>query len=194
MKALLLVGDSRQWAESVIKARHYSHSVPAGKSHYVQAGDALVVWSIPANKNIGRFLLGENCNVWELARLWAPDDHERNLLTRAISLAVKVITTIEHPDVLVSYADPNVGHHGGVYRAASWVHHGTSEEGRYDVSPDGQVVSRRSFHSGPRFLLKREILALGYVELKRPGKERFVKPLTKRARKALATEAARRTE
>lgn len=180
----LLLGDDRKEAMNTIIANHYTHSVPSGKSHYVRFGDAIVVWSIPANKNIAKFVLGWPGNVWELSRLWAPDGHTPNLLTQAISAAVAVIKRLEHPDALVSYADPNAGHKGGVYRAASWVYHGKSEEVRTYRSPDGQTTSRRAFHSGSKGMRKAEIEALGYVELKLPGKERFVRYLSKRAKKA----------
>lgn len=186
LEAVLLTSGARDGAARTIKESHYTHSVPSGKSYYLMFEGALIVWSIPANKNIAKFLLGfEGGRVWELARLWARDGHEPNLLTRAISAAVKKIVQLENPDALVSYADPNVGHKGGVYRAASWVYHGQSEEARAYRSADGQIVSRRQFHSGKRCLKKAEIEALGYVELKLPGKERFVKPLSKRAKRAL---------
>jgi hypothetical protein len=185
--AVELTGADREDAAAVIRAHHYTRSVPSGKSHYLRFGEALVVWSIPANKNIARFVLGWSGNVWELSRLWAPDGHEKNLLTRTISAAVAVIRRLEKPDALVSYADPNAGHKGGVYRAASWFYHGKSEESRTYRGPDGKTVARRAFHSGKKGMKKAEIEALGFVELKLPGKERFVKPLSRRARKALKT-------
>ena len=123
--------------------------------------------------------------VFELSRLWAPDGHAPNLLTQAISAAVDMIRRIENPDALVSYADPNVGHHGGVYRAASWIYHGKSEEVRTYIGVDGNTVSRRAFHSGKVGMRKAEIEALGYTELKLPGKERFVRPLSREAVEAL---------
>lgn len=181
-----LLGNDRAEAADIIRRNHYTRSVPSGKSHYVQFGDAIVVWSIPANKNIARFLLGWGGNVWELSRLWAPDGHEPNLLTQAISAAVKLIVKLERPDALVSYADPNAGHKGGVYRAASWIHHGKSEEVRSYRAPGGATVARRAFHSGRNGLRKAEIEALGYTEEKLPGKERFVRPISKRAARALA--------
>ena len=73
---------------------------PERQSDYVSFGDALVVWSIPANKNIAKFILGFPGNVWELSRLWAPDGHVKNLLTQAISAATKVIIGLENPDAL----------------------------------------------------------------------------------------------
>lgn len=178
---MLLNAEDRKRAVELIRTHHYTHSVPSGKSHYVRFEDAIVVWSIPANKNIARFILGWQGNVWELSRLWAPDGHDRNLLTQAISAAVKIIQQLENPDALVSYADPNAGHKGGVYRAASWIYHGKSEETRAYKAPNGQVVARRSFHSGKKGLCRAEIEALGFTELKLPGKERFVRPLSKQA-------------
>ena len=180
----ILLGADRAAAIETIKANHYTHSVPSGKSYYIEFGPAIVVWSIPANKNLARFILKRPGNVWELSRLWAPDGHDKNLLTKAIAAAVKEIVKAERPEALVSYADPNAGHSGGVYRAASWLHHGTSEEVRTYIK-DGQRVARRAFHSGRKCLRKAEIEALGYAEEKLPGKERFVRPITKRARRLL---------
>jgi len=184
-RATVLLGQDRDFAAEVIRRNHYTHSVPSGKSHYVAFKDCIVVWSIPANKNIASFILGWAGNVWELARLWAPDGHEKNLLTQAISAAVEVIARLEHPDALVSYADPNAGHKGGVYRAASWIYHGKSEEVRTYRDSEGKTFARRAFHSGKTGKTKAEIEALGYLEMKLPGKERFVRPISKRARKAL---------
>ena len=133
---VVLVGDYRLAAAWVIKQFHYSHSVPSGKSHYIQFGPAYVVWSIPANNNLAKFILGEPGKLWELSRLWAPDGHGSNLLTQAISAAVGCIQQLERPNALVSYADTmQTGingrpHHGGVYRAASWVYHGRTDDCR----------------------------------------------------------------
>lgn len=185
-----LLGAEREQAEQIIMARHYTRSIPSGKSHYLGYEDALVVWSIPANYNIGRFLCGWDASVWELARLWAPDGHRANLLTEAISAGVKWIIRRERPDAVVSYADPNVGHSGGVYRAASWLFHGQSDESRAYVDGGGQVIARRAFHSGGGAgMTKAEIEAAGYQEVQRAGKLRFVRPLNKRAAAAVRQSA-----
>jgi RNA polymerase sigma factor (sigma-70 family) len=52
MKADLLLDKEREAAVLMIKTHHYAHSVPSGKSYYFRYADAIVVWSIPANKNI----------------------------------------------------------------------------------------------------------------------------------------------
>jgi hypothetical protein len=170
-----LSGDNLKGAIQTLVANHYSHSVPAGKSFYYMFDEALVVFSIPANKNIGKFLFGKPVIIWELTRLWAPNGHAPNLLTQAIAAGVRSLREVV-PDLqaVVSYADPNVGHSGTVYRAASWHYTGQSTEGRY-YSRGGQCVSRRAFHSGSKSLTKQEILDRGYVEERRSGKHRFVR-------------------
>lgn len=183
----LLVGDGRKAAQSHITESHYSHCVPAGKSYYFLVGDAFYVFSIPANRNIGPFLLGNQSPVWELSRMWAPNDHH-TVLTAGLAQAIAEFRA-EEPGVvaLVSYADPKQGHEGGVYRAASWLYTGQSSESRYYVDGAGQSVSRRKFHSGSRGMTKAEIESLGYTQLKVPGKHRFAKGLTKVSRSILAS-------
>ena len=188
-RAVCLTGSERALAKTLIAKNHYTRSVPSGKSYYVAFRSALVVWSIPANKNIARFILpSDDSVVWELSRLWAPDGHERNLLTKAISEAVSVIVSKERPDALVSYADPNVGHTGHVYKAASWIFHGRSDESRV-YERDGVRLARRAFHSGGNSMTKSEIEAAGYREASALGKLRFVRPISRRARQFIAQHA-----
>jgi hypothetical protein len=170
---MLLLDGARRQAESTIKLHHYTRSVPSGKSYYVGYGEAVVIWSLPANYYAARhFLPGiDDARVFELTRLWAPDGHERNLLTQAIAEAVRELKTVE-PEVDL------------VYRAASWIEAGRSEEVRAWRHKDGgPILARRTFHSGSSHLNKPEIEALGYVQLKLPGKHRFVRPLSRRAKR-----------
>lgn len=181
----------------LICAHHYTHSVPSGENIFTQFEDAIIVFSRPANKNVSRWLIGADNLVWELSRMWAPDGHRRNLLTEAIAIcvgdfcvAVRRLSSV-HCRALVSYADPNVGHEGTIYRAASWCYLGQSEESRYYLGLNGEITSRRAFHSGDRHLKKSEIIALGYSELSRPGKHRFAKGLSRWARAKIDNHAAR---
>jgi len=177
---------TRAEMQEVLREHHYTHSVPAGKSHYYCFDDVIVVFSIPANKNISSFFLGEPNIVWELARLWAPENHAHNLLTTVLSKAVTAFRQEEPTcQALVSYADPNVGHEGYVYKAASWVALGRSEERRYYRGANGEVVSRRKFHSGSHGMTKQEIEAQGFTEFKLPGKLRYGKGFTRKARRQL---------
>lgn len=172
----------------VIRDRHYTQSVPSGKSYVMTKDGAIVMFSIPANPYLERFMLKDvPGRLWELSRLWAEDGHEPNLLTKAIGATTKLLRSVEPECVgLVSFADPNAGHSGGVYRAASWVYTGQSAEARVYQGSGGEIVPRRKFHSGNRSLKKAEIEALGYREIKRPGKHRFFKGFTRQARRLWA--------
>ena len=184
MHAKLLDHSDLAGARARIKTHHYTHSVPSGKSYYVGCGLAVCVISIPANQFVGKFLFGRPREVWELSRLWAPDGHEPNLLTYLISHSVKIFRQHE-PSAwgLVSYADPNVGHAGFIYRAASWLPCGQVDESRYYQDANGVVVSRRKFHSGGVSMKKAEILAAGYTETKQPGRLRYCLPFSATARR-----------
>lgn len=140
---------------------------------------AIVVYSIPANKNLAAFLFDGHVEVRELARLWAPDGHRANLLTEAIAASLASLRKVTECQAVVSFADPNHGHHGGIYQAASWIYTGQSEETRVYITEDGRTLSRRSFHSGSTSLvpnIKPQRLA---------GKHRYVRCLTRTSRRLL---------
>jgi hypothetical protein len=189
---MLAQGDDRRGAEETIRTRHYTRSIPSGKSYYVRYGAAIVVWSMPANMNAARhFLPGvDDPIVFELTRLWAPDGHMPNLLTKAISAAVGTLKQAEPKvDLVMSYADPSAGHRGFIYKAASWIEMGRSEEVRaWRHKGGGPILPRRAFHSGSNHINKPDIEKLGYVQLNFPGKHRFVRPLSRRAKHLYAKE------
>jgi len=190
-----LMGAYKALAIEKVCRYHYLHSVPVVKAYWYGFGGAVVCFSIPPNKEIGKFLLGkENKDnaVWELSRLWAPDGHEKNLLTMAISRTVAMFRKRE-PDCLaiVSYADPNVGHEGFVYKAASWIYTGKAEErmGYVRIS-DGVSRAEKSFWSNTkgRMLNAKEIARLGYKRVKHEGKFRYVLGLRRWVRKRIKRE------
>lgn len=166
-------------AELVICASHYLRSFPSGWAYCYHHDGAVVVFSIPANKNLGPYLFQGQVEVRELARLWAPDGHRPNLLTEAMSASVRSLRRDTGCEAVISFADPNQGHHGGVYQAASWIYTGQSEETRVYITDDGRTVSRRSFHSGSTSLRP------NLTPLRMEGKHRYVRCLTRTSRRML---------
>jgi hypothetical protein len=67
----MLTADDRDCAADAIRQMHYTRSVPSGKSFYYAYDDAIIVFSIPANRFAANAVLGRPGNVWELTRLWA---------------------------------------------------------------------------------------------------------------------------
>lgn len=87
--------------------------------------------------------------TWELARLFIDDEVPANAETFLIAATVKAIKK-NNPDVkmLVSYADPSVGHAGTIYKAANWKPDGRTDQERktprFDYSANGIRYSRRA--------------------------------------------------
>ena len=48
---------------------------------------------------------------------------------------------------MVSYADPDQDHHGGIYQAANWIYMGTSQPQRETLREDGSILHKRTAHS-----------------------------------------------
>ena len=170
----------RKTATAIILENHYTHRFPSGWVRCYAYGEVLAVFSIPANKNLEPFIFSKSVGMRELARLWAPNGHLPFALTQALSAIIKRLKQDEPSiNAIVSFADPNQDHHGGVYQAASWLFTGQSTESRFYMLPDGTPVSRRAFHSGSKSLPP------NLPVHKRPGKLRYIKCLNGTARNAV---------
>ncbi len=105
------------------------------------------VFALPPRETAKRY----GGETWELARLWIADSCPQNTETWMISQSVKHIRR-NHKSVrvLVSYADPSVGHSGTIYKAANWVSDGRTDQERksprfdYADANTGKRYSRRS--------------------------------------------------
>ena len=106
-----------------------------------------IVFALPPRETMKRY----GGLTWELARLWLEDAVPKNAETWLISQAIRYIKR-ERLDVkvLVSYADPSVGHAGTIYKAANWVPDGRTDQERktprfdYADAKTGKRYSRRS--------------------------------------------------
>lgn len=171
------------WRASLSAPRNRSISSSFESPYCYTHDDAIVIYSIPANKNLGPYLFGGQVEVRELARLWAPDGHRENLLTEALAASLRSLRADTGVQAVVSFADPNHGHHGGIYQAASWIYTGKSSETRVYLTPDGRTLSRRSFHSGSTSLIP------DITPVRLEGKHRYVRCLTRTSRRFLRRES-----
>lgn len=170
-----------QEAKAIIIPNHYTHSFPARWSRTYRVDAALVTFAYSANPWLEKFLFHDAVGLLELARLYAPDGHEKNLLTRAIATAIRQLR-IDVPgcEAIVSFADPLHGHHGGIYQAASWLYLGRSINPLAYRASDGSIMSRRSFHDAQGAYRPE-----GFEKVKTPAKHRYCKPITSRAKRLL---------
>jgi len=105
--------------------------------------------------------------TWELARLWLKDEMPRNSESWFIGRAIRHVKQC-HPTVhtLVSYADPQHGHQGIIYKASNWTYDGVTDSDRktprFSYFVDGKEIGRVS-HANGRTVEK----------VRRTGKHRF---------------------
>lgn len=150
-RAACTVGPiSRADADSMIK-QHYLGRWPGVCVCLLalrRGGKALgvIVFALPPRETMKRY----GGETWELARLWIEETVPTNAETFLIARGVRFIRQ-NHPavKVLVSYADPSVGHTGTIYRAANWVSDGRTDQERktprfdYTDAATGKHYSRR---------------------------------------------------
>lgn len=177
-RVTLAKADAYTLCRLLIEANHYLHSWPSGPAHVYVYESAIVVFSLPPNPYLAKSFGLRNGRVW-LARMWAPDGHRANLLTEAISFAVREFHKLELADLLIAYADPAVGHEGHVYRAASWTALGTSREtrGNRHKPGNGDSGGKLRFAHGLTRAGKVSIQATAATPVQRKANEGVAKPI-----------------
>ena len=164
---------------------HYLGSVPMIRilDAYTDE-EAIAVFGRPTKGNI-RF----NLPATELMRLWSPDDYE-GTLSSFLSQSMKLLKK-DHPEIeiIIAYADPTAGHHGGIYQASNWTYVGKAQHGGPQAliingeTVHARTVNHRYGHASQKRL--REELGLSVEAIPRIPKHLYYYPLTRQARKCL---------
>lgn len=71
-------------------------------------------------------------------------------LTQFIALCLKSLRQTRRYDFVIAYADPSVGHHGGVYQSGNWLYLRRSSRKVVYVAPNGRRQSQRSYDQRSR--------------------------------------------
>lgn len=135
-------------ARYAVEHWHYSGCLPAGKTFKVGVWEddqfiGVVIFSRGANNRLGsRLGLPEQRHCVELTRI-ALDRHA-NPVTRIVRFALKEMRKY-NPDVraVISFADPEQGHHGGVYQGGGWEYIGKSQA-QAELIVNGRLMHKRS--------------------------------------------------
>ncbi|WP_448167688.1 Mom family adenine methylcarbamoylation protein [Burkholderia ambifaria] len=110
-------------------------------------------------------------------------------VSRIVKLAIKLLRE-NSPGLrlIVSFADANQGHHGGIYQAGNWLYLGKSAAS-VEYFHEGRWKHQREV-SGGAFGGERKIAdASGLPKRRTDGKHRYVMPLDERMRERLAPHA-----
>jgi len=149
---------SHEAAKYAVEHWHYSKSLPAGKMVKIGVWEdqkfiGVILFSWGANRNIGSPYDLKQIEVCELVRV-ALTKH-LTPVSRILAIAMKMLHS-QSPGVklIVSYADQNQDHHGGIYQAGNWVYVGQvgKDTGACGPKtkiklPDGSIVHKKTFHS-----------------------------------------------
>lgn len=129
---------------------HYSKSMPVGKTVKIGVWEqgiyiGCLIYS-PGAAGVGRIgpSLGlRTVEVAELQRV-ALTTH-RTEVSKIISISIRFIRrTNPKLRLIVSYADPNENHHGGIYQATNWVYVGKSSKTPIWYNKKGERVHDRN--------------------------------------------------
>lgn len=138
---------SHEAAKYAVENWHYSRSFPAGKLFKMGAweGDkyvGCVIFGYGATPYLGKPYGLVQTEVCELVRV-ALRSHKWPV-SRIMRFALKSLRQ-ENPGIrlVVSFADPEQGHHGGVYQATGWVYTGTSADSKFYIV-NGKLMHPRS--------------------------------------------------
>jgi hypothetical protein len=148
--SLRLDFSSYEAAKFACEHWHYSGCVPAGKMVRIGVWEddkfvGVVLFSRGANYRIGSPYGLLQTEVCELTRV-ALRGHQVPV-SRILAIAMRLLR--KHSPglrLIVSYADPEQDHHGGIYQAGNWIYTGRSQAG-CNVIYAGKVMHKRSAHS-----------------------------------------------
>jgi hypothetical protein len=165
---------------------HYSKSIPTPPLLYIGAWElgkfiGVVLFGRGANNNLGKPYGLDQTECCELVRI-ALTNHKAQV-TRITAQAIGFLKrNAASMRLIISYADPMQGHHGGIYQGGNWIYTGKTSPDRYYITHDGKRVhSRMVCESGFKRVYgqKRKVLTPKECKEKHTteGKHRYLMPL-----------------
>lgn len=178
-----------QAAQYACRNWHYSKTIPLGAMVKIGAWEngsfiGVVIFSHGSNYNIGAPYGLTQYECVELTRV-ALTAH-KTPVSRIIAIAIKLLK--KHcPDLqlIVSFADPEAGHHGGIYQAGGWVYVGETKPS-WEYRINGERLNKRAFTRGPLERVKKSKVPNGAVRVDVPGKHRYLFPMSVTAKDKIA--------
>ena len=168
-------------AKYAVENWHYSKVLPVGKIVKVGAWEdkkfiGCVLFSRGANKNMGKKYGCTQIQCIELTRISLRK--HKTPVSKIMAIAIRFLkSTNTGLKLIVSYADMNQGHHGGIYQATNWIYDG---ETKLDsISVNGKIIHRKSLYSKYGHSSVEKLLSMG-LNVKRISslpKHRYLMPL-----------------
>ena len=180
-------------AKFAVEHWHYSHTMPRSKIVHCGVWEngrfvGAVLYSVGANNNIGKPYGLKQTEVCELVRV-ALTSHA-SPVSQIVAVTLRMLQKQSSGlRLVVSFADPEHGHAGGIYQAMNWVYLGMT------VPADEWIVNGKRWHgrafraSKPAHLTTAEAAKAMDANSKRilgSSKHRYLYPLDRAMRKQIA--------
>ncbi len=174
-------------AKYAVENWHYSQVLPVPplvkvgvweKGKYIGA----VIFSRGANNNLLKPFGLAQTQGCELTRI-ALTKHSAPV-SRVVRLALQFLKR-NSPELrlIVSFADPSEGHHGGVYQAGNWIYTGRQPDTTEYIAPDGKQWHGRMVSKDGKIKVQGKYRKCWRHDqctpVKKPGKHRYLMPLDK---------------
>ena len=168
---------------------HYSKSVPVPPLVKIGAWEdgkfiGVVIFSRGASSNLLKPYGLEQNEGCELTRI-ALTKHQTPV-SRIVKLAIQFLKR-NSPTLrlIVSFADPHQGHHGGVYQAGNWIYAGSTASGKEYWHNGRRLHSRQVSEKGwnvQQGMVRKTIKPSECKIVSTPGKHRYLMPLDQNMR------------
>ena len=179
---------SHEAAKYAVEHWHYSHCMPMGKLNTIGVWEnekyiGAVIYGYGATADLLTpygLTMHEGC---ELVRIALNKHHTP--VSKILMISIKMLK-IKNPGLrlIVSFADPGEGHHGGIYQATNWVFSGDSAGCNFYRDKSGKLWHPRRVSPDPNNREK-YIKTYDCERVWRPGKHRYLMPLDDAMRKQI---------
>lgn len=167
---------------------HYSKSIPKSKIVKVGAWEndafiGVVLFSYGATPGLVKpygLKMNEGCELTRIALT-----QHKSFVSRVMSKAMKMLKT-SNPGlrIIVSFADTNEKHHGGIYQATNWIYTGITQGCFFYKHKSGKMYHPRNV-SENLSLSGKIVKPSDCQKIWKDGKHRYLMPLDKKMRKQI---------
>lgn len=185
---------SHEAAKYAVEKWHYSRSLPPPPMIHIGVWEdskfvGCVLFARGATGNLLTPYGLKTVEGCELVRI-ALGRHT-NTVSRIVKIALMMLSSsCPGLRLVVSFADPSKGHHGGVYQAGGWIYAGQSSPSSVYVDKSGKLWHERMISStGYKKVFGKYRKVLKPTDCERihlPGKHRYLMPLDEEMRTRIA--------
>lgn len=194
MTSLIVAPVDVRAARYAVEHWHYSRRMPVGVAQRYGVWEdgrfvGCVLFGRGASPHLGARLGVSVYELCELTRI-ALREHQAPVSQIAARAIRRLRSTSPGTRLIVSFADPAHGHHGGIYQAMSWLYLGATAPSRaYRERATGRLAHQRVVTNsgvGTQFGRRTRTLRKADCEVVVvPGKHRYVLPLDRAMRRRL---------